>query len=238
MHQLSWLRGEIKDGDVDGGIAAYIQKSVETLNNFKRCLKSWDDCSGQVGARDYRNYQRLLVNQNRRRVEAILEATGCMTRISLTPPPRVNGVAIPDANPFDHMFGTYHWQSMTPHINDMIDSAVGVLKDPCFADHLKQLWVDSAPLSDASGNVARVIRICRRFPVVATELQTRHAGRGSHVIDDEYDVQDLLRALLRIDFEDVRPEEWTPSYAGKSARLDFLLKREKIVVEVKKTRPC
>lgn len=34
----------------------------------------------------------------------------------------------------------------------------------------------------------------------------------------------------------MRPEEWTPSYAGKSARTDFLLKVEQIVVEVKKTR--
>ena len=55
-------------------------------------------------------------------------------------------------------------------------------------------------------------------------------------IEDEYDVQDLLHALLRLYFDDVRPEEWTPSYAGKSARMDFLLKEEKIVIEVKKTR--
>ena len=28
----------------------------------------------------------------------------------------------------------------------------------------------------------------------------------------------------------IRPEEWTPSYAGKSARMDFLLKGEGIVI--------
>lgn len=37
-------------------------------------------------------------------------------------------------------------------------------------------------------------------------------------------------------FDDVRAEEWTPSYAGKSARMDFLLKKESVVIEVKKTR--
>ena len=37
-------------------------------------------------------------------------------------------------------------------------------------------------------------------------------------------------------FDDVRPEEWTPSYAGKSARMDFLLKNEEIIIEVKRTR--
>ncbi len=55
-------------------------------------------------------------------------------------------------------------------------------------------------------------------------------------VDDEYDVQDLLHALLKLYFDDIRPEEWTPSYAGSSARMDFLLKGIGIVVEVKRTR--
>jgi hypothetical protein len=42
--------------------------------------------------------------------------------------------------------------------------------------------------------------------------------------------------LLRIFFEDVRDEEWTPSYAGGASRMDFLLPDEQTVLEVKKTR--
>jgi hypothetical protein len=53
---------------------------------------------------------------------------------------------------------------------------------------------------------------------------------------DEYDVQDLLGALLQLHFDDVRPEEWTPSYAGNASRMDFLLKPEQIVIETKMTR--
>lgn len=55
-------------------------------------------------------------------------------------------------------------------------------------------------------------------------------------INDEYDVQDLLHALLDLYFDDIRAEEWTPSYAGKSSRMDFLLKDEQCVVETKMTR--
>jgi REase_DpnII-MboI len=54
-------------------------------------------------------------------------------------------------------------------------------------------------------------------------------------ITDEYDVQDHLHALLRLHFDDVREEEWTPSYGGARARMDFLLKRERKVVETKMT---
>ncbi len=55
-------------------------------------------------------------------------------------------------------------------------------------------------------------------------------------IEDEYDVQNLLHELLEIHFDDIRPEEWTPSYAGGASRMDFLLKKEGIVIEEKKTR--
>ncbi|EGM6343704.1 malate dehydrogenase, partial [Escherichia coli] len=48
--------------------------------------------------------------------------------------------------------------------------------------------------------------------------------------------QDLVYALLTLHFDDIRAEEYTPSFAGAASRQDFLLKTEKIVIEVKKTR--
>lgn len=75
-----------------------------------------------------------------------------------------------------------------------------------------------------------------RFHKVVKQLRTRHNSRNTLEVNDEYDVQDLLHALLILHFDDVRPEEWTPSYAGGSLRMDFLLKDPGIVIEVKKTR--
>lgn len=79
-------------------------------------------------------------------------------------------------------------------------------------------------------------KLFERFHIVARQLRRRHDGRPTLEIHDEYDVQDLLHGLLRIDFDDVRPEEWTPSYAGASNRMDFLLKEDEIAIEVKMTR--
>lgn len=83
---------------------------------------------------------------------------------------------------------------------------------------------------------AAVETICNRFHLIARQLRQRHTDRETLDIADEYDVQDLLHSLLYLRFDDIRPEEWTPSYAGGSARVDFLLKNESIIVEVKKTR--
>lgn len=78
-------------------------------------------------------------------------------------------------------------------------------------------------------------RILKRFHIVARLLNNRYNNRGTIIIEDEYDVQDLLHVLLRTVFDDVRPEEYTPSYAASTSRVDFLLKSEQIVVEAKMT---
>ncbi|QSJ17720.1 hypothetical protein JYQ62_02240 [Nostoc sp. UHCC 0702] len=87
--------------------------------------------------------------------------------------------------------------------------------------------------------IDRLIIICQRFHLIAKQLERRHLDRGkirdTLRINDEYDTQDLLHALLTIDFEDVIREEVVPSFAGSSSRIDFLLKAEKIAVEVKYT---
>lgn len=78
--------------------------------------------------------------------------------------------------------------------------------------------------------------IFSNFNKMARKMRDRYDNRTTLDINDEYDVQDLLYATLQLFFEDIRKEEWTPSYAGNSARVDFLLKNEEIVIEVKKTR--
>jgi hypothetical protein len=91
----------------------------------------------------------------------------------------------------------------------------------------------SSPTERAVGHLLRILPRFHRF---ARQLLRRHASRPTVEVNDEYDVQDLLHALLKLEFSDVRPEELSPSYAGQSTRMDFLLKDEQVVVEIKKTR--
>jgi hypothetical protein len=67
-------------------------------------------------------------------------------------------------------------------------------------------------------------------------LTYRRRGAQSLSFSTEYDVQDLIHALLRPWVADIRPEEVTPSYAGSSTRMDFLLPNHKIVLELKFVR--
>jgi hypothetical protein len=67
-------------------------------------------------------------------------------------------------------------------------------------------------------------------------LTHRRKGAQALSFDSEYDVQDLLHSLLRPWVGDIRPEEFTPSYAGSSTRMDFLLPVHSLVVEMKFVR--
>jgi hypothetical protein len=78
-------------------------------------------------------------------------------------------------------------------------------------------------------------RIFKRFHKVALSLRNRHGQRPTILIQDEYDQQDLLRSLLKLHFDDIREEDYSPSVAGGNSRIDFVLTEEKIVIETKMT---
>lgn len=78
--------------------------------------------------------------------------------------------------------------------------------------------------------------VSRLHAFVLTLAPTKEKGPGI-VVSSERDLQHVLHALLQAFFADVRPEEFTPSTAGAGSRMDFLLVEEKVVVEVKLTRP-
>jgi|SRR6185369_4632726 len=102
--------------------------------------------------------------------------------------------------------------------------------------------VGEAVLNLTSGTVSalgKVDLLCSRFHAVVNQLHQPKRGNKSlprPSLKSEYDVQELLHALLWIFFTDVRREDPVPQRAGASSRTDFVLKKEEIIIEVKKTR--
>lgn len=84
--------------------------------------------------------------------------------------------------------------------------------------------------------VSIVLDVADRMLLVERSLKRRHGGRPTLTVSDEYDVQDLLRSLLVLFFEDVREESSAPEHAGASSRIDFILPAFSVAIEVKKSR--
>jgi hypothetical protein len=78
------------------------------------------------------------------------------------------------------------------------------------------------PSSHTSQSLSTLETLLRRVPRVVRQLRTRHGTRPPFRVEDERDLEDVLRAILPLQFDDVRSECRTPSYAS-CTRTDFLI---------------
>ncbi len=138
---------------------------------------------------------------------------------------------IPGENSYVDGFRTHVINNYPSHVKSGLGILQSVLED--VSDLNVVLLKKNA---ETNGALKSLENLFDRFHLLVRELKRRHDHRHTLEVKDEYDVQDLVRTLLNLYFLDIRPEEYTSSYAGKSARMDFLLKNEKLVVELKMTR--
>lgn len=144
---------------------------------------------------------------------------------------------------------------ITGHLEITINDAkvkISCIKTSFYSHGLKELyeavwnevktieWLEkketlSSPEITQRSELALLLSLLKRFDIVARQFQQRHDHRSTIIIKDEYDVQDMLHGLLRAYFSNVYAEDYSPRNSGASSRVDFLLKNEQIVIEVKIT---
>lgn len=83
---------------------------------------------------------------------------------------------------------------------------------------------------------AELMQVLNNFPTAVRSITNRKHGRPPFIFENEYDVQDLLFAIIRCIFQDAKREEWTPQRAGSSKRIDFVIGSIQTVIEVKYVR--
>lgn len=92
------------------------------------------------------------------------------------------------------------------------------------------------PNLDQIDQASLLIRIIDNFRIGAHLLADRAHRRPPFIIENEYDVQDLLFTCVRSVFNDARTEEWTPKHAGSSKRVDIVVPSASVLIETKYIR--
>ena len=137
-----------------------------------------------------------------------------------------------------------HINSPTPVMNNQSTSAemsptVGQAPQDAPSDKqaigLSIARVVESPLDQDPLNLIR--KVCLRFHSVARQLRLRKDYRPTLEVEDDHDLQDLLCALLKMEFDEVATDEWTPPYTGGAPRTTLLVNRDQIAVVAKKTGP-
>ncbi len=112
----------------------------------------------------------------------------------------------------------------------------GVRRPPlyCAACGAAFPWTEAA-VPASPDPLAPLEGLLRRLPLVVRQLRWRQGDRPPYRVEDERDLEDLLRALLPLHFDDIRPESRTPRYAADT-RTDYLLAPERAALTVKYVR--
>lgn len=106
---------------------------------------------------------------------------------------------------------------------ELFDKMIGILEA-----------FDLLPPSEPQMPITNIITsICKNFNRFEIGIKRRHDRRSTITVTDEYDVQDILGSILRLFVNDVRPEDYVPSYAGGKSRVDFHLPEYGIIIETK-----
>ena len=102
-----------------------------------------------------------------------------------------------------------------PSVSDLAGRLVGSVKSQISALHsiIERLELSdegTIPVSSVESAVETAVQaernlelLAERFHLAACQIQSRHAKRPTLIVKDEYDVQDLLHALLTIFFDDI-----------------------------------
>ncbi|MDR0913500.1 MAG: hypothetical protein LBM96_13030 [Methanobrevibacter sp.] len=137
-------------------------------------------------------------------------------------------------SPDNHFLKEFTDKVMTNRLNDaeigvaLLEGLIQEVKDENIQNNEKHLLMP----------IENVINIFDRFESIVLSLQTRRNSKKDSnkqplLIKEELDLQYLLEALLLVYFDDVNPEESTPSKGGISSKIDFLIIDDKIAIETK-----
>lgn len=109
---------------------------------------------------------------------------------------------------------------------DCFDTLIGILKA-----------FEQCPPNNQETDLDTLLKsVFTNFHRCARKILNRHSNRKTLEIADEYDVQDLLHGILSLFIDDIRPEDYVPSYAGGNSRTDFYLPEHDMFIETKMTR--
>ncbi len=219
---------------VSGSRRAEVERLIEESYEIARRLACWQE-NENPGERELREGQEQYQYWYSRALPLIPEAT------------REKFVDMYEGGTFIKRIKSFIFAPLA--INDFYNPTeenpfVSKWKHPYETNFADNFHTQRSILQGLIYSVAEVAPILRelaevfgRFPRFLHVLQ--RSGRPNipaPIIKDEGDLQVLVHACLRLLYEDVRPEDYVPEYAGGRSRVDFLLPEVGIVVETKMTR--
>jgi len=132
---------------------------------------------------------------------------------------------------------TIRFQELSTKANGRGDECFHPLM--AFLNAFRKIPVNVKPTVNANPMKKEIFEILRdvfiNFHKFDSAIKQRYGDgtRTTLIINDEHDLQDALYAILKLFVNDIRKEEYVPSYAGSKSRVDFFLPEQELIIETK-----
>jgi hypothetical protein len=104
-------------------------------------------------------------------------------------------------------------------------------------DYTYEILFSGKAEPNLEADVVLIEKICKRIANSARILSSRRKDKNSYLIEDEYDVQDLLHAILRAFLKYSVQEDPLPKTAGtRSSRANISIEELGVIIELKYVR--
>lgn len=101
------------------------EEKILRLENFKQTVHDYENLHfDQSRRQNFRSH----ISQERTWVRQQIIESGCFHTLTLAPPPAIGGLVMNNIDPIQNIFERPYLESMVPHVLDMIDQTIGVLK--------------------------------------------------------------------------------------------------------------
>jgi hypothetical protein len=185
---------------------------ITLLHDYRDAILRW--FNGDYEEEDEAGL-RSSINRSTKAAEAAANQAGCMSSMTIAPPPALGGMVAQNINPFSSVFEDFWGQSVIPTVADMCDQAIGVYEN--LRDETGLVSISHRESIDISSAIERSLRPAFRSAPPATERE----------------VQDQLEIILNAIRVPFTREQDTAPVGARAFKPDFVIEELALAVEVK-----
>lgn len=199
------------------------EKQIECLDKFIELIRDWQTA---IQKGDHKAIQKI--EEELQLVWGIIEEIFGQFGVQYSGElvdHRMKGLKNPSGNYFiDGFVGMDRHSTRVTNIEKLQGLARGV----------KSKIANTLPLvANTLPSVHQVINILRAFPDIVSRMEHRRKGKESYLVNDEYDVQDLIYVMLKGPFPTLQYENPNNKVGVNSSSSDFNIDELSLFIEAK-----
>jgi predicted nucleotide-binding protein len=124
------------------------QRIIEQLEEFRNAVTRWSNSPRP----EERQKLRSTINRHVEGIAEVVRLAGCRQTLTISPPPAIGGLVMPNVDPFAYIFEDVWGRSLNSKVFDMLDQTIGVIEAGKFEERQNSLKKIRGPMGPISGS--------------------------------------------------------------------------------------